>query len=273
MAEREFTEEDRALAQEWGARLEDRHPYLYRYISLEGERRDWFGSLMRDSTLFFAPFSELNDPFDSRAVLDVSGSTQEEIEKFVASRIQDGAPGREVAIQNLLRARTDPTVLNPTMAAWTAQQGVCCFTLWPDNLLMWPHYASKHKGLCLRFSSRALFESFRDRATLIPVTYKNQFPTVDFIKAGTLQFVSTFIGTKAEHWRHEDEWRLVLRHGDPGPVKFNPSALDGVIMGCRITDENADLVRRLTRDRGPRMQVLRAHAVDNDYALHIDEES
>jgi len=49
---------------------------------------------------------------------------------------------------------------NPTYLRNTIQQyansvastiGVSCFSQEEDNLLMWSHYADKHKGLCLKF--------------------------------------------------------------------------------------------------------------------------
>jgi hypothetical protein len=29
--------------------------------------------------------------------------------------------------------------------------GVACFSALPDDLLMWAHYADKHRGVCLKF--------------------------------------------------------------------------------------------------------------------------
>jgi len=272
MKEREFSEQDRELARAWGARLEN-EPYLYRYVSLEGERRDWFATLMRESKLFFSAFSTLNDPFDSRAVIDVSSASQDDIGQFVASRITPG-PERDAAIENLLRARSDPAVLNPVLADWTDRQGVCCLTLSSDDLLMWSYYASGHKGLCLRFKTRALFDDLGSGpAVLIPVDYRAQYPALPFVTASRLQLVHTLIGTKASQWQHEAEWRLVLRSGEAGLVPFKPSVLDGVIMGCRITDDNAALVRSLTSERKPPVKVLRARTMDREYRLQISEES
>ena len=58
--------------------------------------------------------------------------------------------------------------------------GVCSFAGDPLNILMWSHYASNHRGVCLQF------DVAKDPINLLlalPVEYSDEYPVVNWITA------------------------------------------------------------------------------------------
>jgi hypothetical protein len=57
--------------------------------------------------------------------------------------------------------------------------GVCCFTMNDDHLLMWPHYANKHRGICLEF------EPIADLAYFLTaeVKYTDEFQPLNYFRS------------------------------------------------------------------------------------------
>lgn len=56
--------------------------------------------------------------------------------------------------------------------------GVICFTKLPNNILMWSHYADRHRGLCLGFS----IDKPLGELGIYPVEYSETYPPLTFLK-------------------------------------------------------------------------------------------
>lgn len=145
----------------------------------------------------------LNDPFEARPSIryfkslakktgwDRFNVSEDDLEKYIAGQPL-GSPWRTLGLD-----RFDAF-------------GVICFTTKPDHLLMWSHYADQHRGMVIEFDSSHAF-------------FNSQFSHEGLIKSGKLSKVSYKKGRlakfhgfddpffeKSHHWKHEDEWRLVV---------------------------------------------------------------
>ncbi|MBI1313533.1 DUF2971 domain-containing protein [bacterium] len=121
------------------------HEDLYMYFGCSGEDE---GSIRQSAQLAIesrkfkvSRFDRLNDPFECRIVAPVNSGLKEMFE-------------------NMTRTVRETF-------------GLLCFCKgkWSDPL-MWSHYASKHEGICLRFS----FDGFCDN--IRAVTYSEELPVV-----------------------------------------------------------------------------------------------
>ena len=87
-----------------------------------------------------------------------------------------------------------------------------------DNILMWAHYADKHKGACIAFD-KAIIEKEIDvleqvdyakeekaKRKKIPLPHNGQD---DFSEEYQRQ-VRRFLSYKAKEWSYEEEWRLII---------------------------------------------------------------
>ncbi|WP_188563958.1 DUF2971 domain-containing protein [Hymenobacter frigidus] len=110
------------------------------------------------------------------------------------------------------------------------ENGVCCFTKDPKNILMWSHYADSHKGLCLKFDvladPRSFFVAFK-------VEYKEEYPIWNHLREAEGQSVTNLLITKASQWAYEQEYR-VLKFGETGNHSFSKTALYSSRSSLRI---------------------------------------
>jgi hypothetical protein len=114
--------------------------------------------------------------------------------------------------------------------------GMFCLSSRADDILMWSHYASSHRGACLGFRTTGdslLWDAQR-------VEYSEHYPLVDYFHMTPEQRVRKMLLTKAEHWSHEQEWRVFRTGPPPGPAYYPAGMLVQVILGCemRPTDRN-----------------------------------
>jgi hypothetical protein len=76
---------------------------------------------------------------------------------------------------------------------------------------------------------------------------------------------------KSPEWAYEEEWRsVVTQHAHQHA--FNPEALTGVIFGCEISNEHAELVRSWMLARVPIPKLYRARKLRHLAGLEIVEE-
>jgi hypothetical protein len=76
------------------------------------------------------------------------------------------------------------------------------------------------------------------------------------------------VATKAKVWKHEREWRIVRDDG-ARTYDFDPAALDGIILGCRISARDERRVRDVVARRTPRIELLKAVQDEKVFKLKI----
>lgn len=92
--------------------------------------------------------------------------------------------------------------------AFNADYGLLCFSRDWKNPVLWSHYASKHRGICLAF---AIPKSFVARVRYSPRRLPIRFVDDDPAKGLDESFVNELLTTKYAHWRYEKEVRAFLR--------------------------------------------------------------
>ncbi len=152
----------------------------------------------------------------------------------------------------------------------TSFQILCC-SLNPESLLMWSHYADHHKGFLIELRPECL--ALPPGAVRQAVKYADELPEVFTdeewislmlfgrdIDHSKLLRLWTLI--KAEHWRYEQEFRLMfskpsaptLHHDIPIPA----GALVSVTAGARCPPPVRDEVFRLARAFEPTVTLWQA---------------
>lgn len=90
-------------------------------------------------------------------------------------------------------------------------QGLLCFTKHWENPVLWSHYASKHRGMCLGFDLNDKFSLEVEYAEeRIPIVFKDEDPA----KGLDEEFVRKLVRTKFIHWKYEEEIRIVVQLDD-----------------------------------------------------------
>lgn len=129
--------------------------------------------------------------------------------------------------------------------------GMLCFSRGWHNLLLWSHYADKHRGVALEFEiHQDLIEEVRytkTRTTLdVPAIMKSGGFTEDH--------AAMIYATKSDHWRYEDEVRVSVALKDcikDGDLRFEPFSdllrPVGVIAGPLCSVTTAQIAQSLPR--------------------------
>lgn len=147
------------------------------------------------------------------------------------------------------------------------QIGICCLSSTPpmdnDAFLMWAHYANKHYGFCLEFSSTE-----KPFSTALDVTYGESLPQVELdqlILGGDecKRQVIDVLRTKSIHWEKENEWRIIAQQ--EGFEEYSPSLLTGVYFGIRMSDSEISAISKIINDLAPKVPLFYMKQLDGTY--------
>src|SRR2546430_940648 len=121
---------------------------------------------------------------------------------------------------------------------------IICFSQRNDGILMWAHYADRHKGFVVGFKPEVLRRDY-PHSGFYKVSYGIQRPVIPHPYVGVSdenQLIAA--GTqKSMEWKYEEEWRLLVdvkhlcRDSDPNDpnlyLPISSGAIDQVIFGSR----------------------------------------
>ncbi len=247
---------------------------------------EYLRRLLCARTIYFSDPADFNDPWDckpwfSTKLLEDPVERDLHIQWAVDISRQHNDTMSEEAVSRLeMQLRADPKLLAETVDeislnmadANSGRYRVYC--LGPDvgNLLMWSHYADKHKGICLEFSTR-------DEVMCCPlrVEYPQEFPVIRVYSNDLEDNLRPFL-TKADVWKYEHEYRLIAQERgvatadetlitDNNLLRLPETALLSVIVGCQ---GDYGEVERLIAEVAPELPVKKAVRVPNRFELRIE---
>lgn len=259
---------DRARTRGYGDRLE-RLGHIYHYMRFSG-CPDRLESILIDSRLWLGPFRRLNDPFEASVPWHFRATDRrirEYWKRFAEENPGSVPPG--FSLDDLVARAKDPSVqegLKRAVHELVQEIGVTCFAELRDDVPMWSYYGDNNQGVCLRFQGPRLL-SLDPCFPPIPVTYAKRFREIAFYESTWFRRIEALLATKADAWGHELEWRIVRTSGN-GDTSFKPEALDGVILGCRMSAADRALVEDMIGRRQHPTELLRA-SVGPGYKLTI----
>lgn len=187
----------------------------------------WGLTALRSSQLKLARLGDMNDPFE---LLGIELPKRRDREDF-----------------NALKAQMNDTI------------GLLCFSRSWSSPVLWSHYGDKHKGICLGFDI--------PDELVKPVTYQGKRFASRIEHAITRHSETVgykLLTTKYEHWRYEDEVRLIVKlEGAPRDGEFYFAPFGGalrlreIITGHRCYLSSSTL-RSIVEAAGHRASITRA---------------
>ena len=182
-------------------------------VVVNGGSRD-ISSLLNDK-LYAPTFNDLNDPFEFRY--------QDNISRELAVISKSGYRTKDVkeqwkSLQDFIK----------NLGVYSLAESD-----YPDNELMWAHYANSHKGFCIAYDVDLLKQSGEtDRdIELIKVKYADSPANIGLMDIRNYNIVKQkLLATKSRSWAYENETRLVYSHS--GLRQYNPNALRGRKLNC-----------------------------------------
>ena len=112
----------------------------------------------------------------------------------------------------------------------------------PDDFLMWSHYADSHKGCCLELE---ITERNNSQWQLVPITYTNSLPKP--VGPGK-DAVELIISTKTELWKGENEVRAYRVYDTVSSNALSPYysiKIKAIYLGKKINSERCDFIKRI----------------------------
>ena len=146
-----------------------------------------------------------------------------------------------------------------------------------DSVLMWSHYADKHKGLVLGFDTSQPPFSKIPNDCLLTVKYSDKKPNYvhSHKEREFRRNMFAVAASKAIFWSYEKEIRIVLIPDPPIRdgrfLRLAPESIAAVYCGCRIAEANKTAVQAALKSPQLRhVELWLATPDESEYALKFD---
>jgi hypothetical protein len=148
--------------------------------------------------------------------------------------------------------------------------GLVSLTAYRDNILMWSHYSNSHKGFCIGFKSKILFNNPDHFGRGGQVIYKKEFPiilpTEDF---GQQIVKQTYI--KSDIWAYEKEYRLSKFNGANKTIVFPEDSVSEIILGCSISDSDRNAIINVSKCNFPKANIIQVREIKNTFKIGFEQ--
>ncbi len=243
---------------------------LYKYLSCpadDDERMEWVRQILVEHRLFFASRRAFNDPFDCAipSLLQIPGTFLKRFaEEFVDRKFPTKSETEKSALIDKLMSVDALEEIRRGVQGDVDKAGIVCFSKVRDDILMWAHYADKHKGLCLEFdgSSNCIF--FGEAQ---PVEYEDHTPIS--LHEDKERQMARVILTKSRHWSYEKEYRIFRPETASQNISYPVELLTGVIFGCMTPGEVRASVKQWVKDGNCRVGFFEARPKPAEFGLDI----
>jgi hypothetical protein len=265
-------------------------------LKIEGEHKKKKMNILTNNEFHFSFPYEFNDPFDSRIFIQYKG-TRKEWKEFAKSipNAEDG----EILLEELANIKYKQSEIDKIFRYVSSNQyynyTVCCFSELRNNILMWSHYANKHKGICLGFKGieqageyyfdmeEGIDTSETTRAKLNTVKYQKGKPNIINPVKNINHTDESFYLTKSKSWQYENEYRILIKfndfrnpqnHSEKRTFKFKKEILSEVIFGINTDGSDMrkiyDLVNKYYIKCGIDVKVYKAFKKKNSYEIDFE---
>lgn len=198
---------------------------------------------LKNGELFASPFKWLNDPFEGSVEL----SPYPEDDHWVTPLMQriDSA-----GIYSLAKPKEGE--------------------LFPENELMWAHYANSHQGFCIEYDLDKLIEGNYVKGfnitNTIRVKYEDDNPKI-VEQDGLFAQQRKAFGTKSKAWKKENEVRLVFETNGVKPIAAG--AILSIYFGLNIGNEERQKIIDALKDRD--VKFYQINRIGKSYKLACAE--
>jgi hypothetical protein len=262
-------------------------PELYRYrapsdLELgEDDSPSRFEQFLTTDQVWASNPTEFNDPYDCRQTQDFAASP-EEWEKHIDQEIVGGmaepfrAAGKLSLYEENLKAlgetlKKEAKYNDPAVQADMARRiqesldksRILCLCESQTNPRLWAHYSDGHRGFCLEFDA-----TLKPFSHALRVRYTRDYPKLD-INAPANKFFRTFLLTKSELWKDEEEWRCVDFPGGSAQWPIPKKALKAVIFGTRASADLRATIAQLITAHKPWVELREVVEIPFSYDLQV----
>ena len=187
--------------------------------------------------IWFSKISSLNDPFELNFQVDAMRIINSDIDM---SKKMHSLPYLQQ--QSLLKKVSESVDYDEFHRNVSSKFTIACFSEKNDSLLMWGHYSSGHRGICIEYDTIDLGQAYGK--VVVPVEYSNRLPAISLIDdTRIMRSFLDIIRIKSSDWKYEHEWRCIQDTGACGDNLTNNGALldssspTAIYLGCMADGE------------------------------------
>lgn len=137
-----------------------------------------------------------------------------------------------------------------------------------DSILMWSHYADKHKGFCIGFDRKSNNALGKDERTK-RIEYEDDYPEVHLLdsngKMNEYIFVDMFF-TKFKGWNYEAEWRIKCDEGNT--YMSLPSVISSITFGLKMSGHHKRTILNILAGQSG-IKFRQAEKVEHQFKINI----
>lgn len=236
--------------------------YLFKYCPIGKNQL----SALAQKKIWYSKPAGFNDPFDTKFY--VRGRSRKFEQKLVSQKISTFLD-KDISDTILTLKRTVDELLGDFKKG-IENLGILSLASNNKNLLMWSHYASAHKGMCLEFK-RINDTALADDKKTKPMSYNDSYPSIHVTsilsETDTLSNKIRILHTKSKHWEYEQEWRHVVEQGDM--LYAWPATLTSVYFGCKAEMPDIHLVKSIIADSN--VKYYKAELYKGKFGIYFKE--
>lgn len=119
---------------------------------------------------------------------------------------------------------------------------ICAFNESKDSLLMWSHYTDSHKGFCIEYDFKEMYN--HNKGLLAPVMYSNRI--VDISKHSETNCIFTLcMLSKSNEWSYENEWRIICDSEEPKGMEWRVPKPKAIYLGCNMSEKHKNELSKI----------------------------
>jgi len=149
---------------------------------------------------------------------------------------------------------------------------VTCFSVCPNDFLMWSHYAESHKGFCIGFDPNYFYLKYNQK--IFKVTY-DKFKQYDFFE-NSQKAIQKWVTMKGPIWKDEHEYRLFFPKtksnfiNENGLLHFNENLIKSVSIGCKNNCKDELFKKSLERLGYENVDFIKYKLMEDSFNIESD---
>lgn len=276
---------------------------LHRYFASHAD------TTLKEQRLLLAKPSSFNDPFEfihqnvgewttekmerylrSPLVMkglreQLRGETDENATRAIDSLLRKVASNPRLLAELFLKMKLPIPPADHNFCHKVADENLrlCCFSECDidhdSEMLLWSHYADKHKGVRIEFVFEQIHSDVAYRVD--KVTYSPHRVPLDYTEITSdshfSDAVSAVSRTKSTAWKYEEEWRIIVfrrpetdelfASGEKCYFPFEPDLVRNIDFGINCPQTTIDAVRSIVESTYPHVTIRKAIRHPNLFSI------
>jgi len=152
------------------------------------------------------------------------------------------------------------------------EMAFCSLSEKPDNILMWSHYGSSHRGFVVGFEFKEMKDHhFQKVQYCDSLTEFDVLPHLKIVEEDyspeNMEAIFKEFSKKASCWEYENEWRIWRK--EPCYYTFEPHEVKEIYFGVNCDLETKSIVNNLTPYLPDEFQLFQFEFGDNPIRLKV----